>query len=152
MKPAIKILAIDQHPLYLQGLLTCFKQIPLIAKAEACNSYFELLERLKSDTFNIVFLDLHLTSHQYDGFGICRELVRLYKNIFIAVISRSNNPEIIREACRCGAKAFFDKNMDEDLILEFLRDFEVGGILEYYVRVTSSTGGNKNHWSAELVK
>lgn len=137
MQTPIKILAIDNHPLFVQGMLSCFKQWSEVGKATGCNSYDEMFEQLKEDQPHLIFLELNLNTSHYDGFSICREVTSRYKNVFVAILSRYNAPELIREAHLCGARAFLDKNTSTEKLYDFLHDFWQGKILQYYVRVSN---------------
>ncbi|HLP20731.1 MAG TPA: response regulator transcription factor [Chitinophagales bacterium] len=137
MLTPINILAIDNHPLFVQGMLSCLRQWNEVGKATGCNSYDEMFEHLKEDQPHLIFLELNLNTSHYDGFSICREVTSRYKNVFVAILSRYNAPELIREARDCGARAFIDKNTSPEKLYDFLQDFWQGKILQYYVRVSN---------------
>ncbi len=46
MKPPLRILAVDDHQLFLQGLAECLRAIPAVGKVVTCNNVNELNEVL----------------------------------------------------------------------------------------------------------
>lgn len=140
MQSPLKILAIDDHPFYIDGMLTCLKQWTLVGHVVGCTNYDDMLGHLKRDEPHLVFIELNLNTSRYDGFSICREVSARYRNVFIAVLSRYNTPGIIKEAQECGARAFLDKNNTTEKLYNFLHDFWQGKILQYYVQVSGGSG------------
>lgn len=141
----IKILTLDDQPLYLNGMLQYLNQWTLVGKATGCTSYDELQLRLKEEEPDIVFIELNLRTCRHDSFSICRELSRRYKNVAVAVLSRYNTPGLIKEARENGARAFIDKYSDTASIFNFLHDYWSNKIPPYYVSVKpyrEQTAGN----------
>lgn len=138
MIPSIKILAIDDHPLYMAGIAACLKKMPGVAFVDTCSTYDDMQQKIKNDTPHLVFLELNLNGSRVDGFAICREITSRYKNVFVAVLSRYNNVRLIRQARDCGARAYFDKGTDTETLHAFLQEFRRGNVEPYYVRVCST--------------
>jgi DNA-binding NarL/FixJ family response regulator len=145
MQNPIKILAFDDQPFYVQGITSYLAQWSLVGKVTGCNSYDELLSNLRTEEPDIVFMELSLHNSRLDGLRICREITSRYKNVLVAVHSRHNTPELIKEAQQCGARAYIDKYTSAENIYNFLHDYWQGKMPAYYVQVSNRarpTGNN----------
>lgn len=149
MKAPIKILAIDNHPLYTQGMCACFRNLSIVAKLDTCRTIDEMRQKIKEEEPHLVFVELNLDTSRYDGFYICREITTGYKNIFIAVLSRYNTPQLIQEARKCGARAFFDKSNSSETLCDFLHDFRNDKIHDYYIRVAPGIAKPHEHFKKD---
>lgn len=136
MGTALKILAVDSQPLYAQGISNCLQNLPLVAQVDTCSTFDDTLHKIRHNEPHLVFLELNLNTNRYDGFAICREIRHRYKNVFVAVLSRYNAPQLIKEARDCGAGAYIDKNACAVTLRTFLHDFYNQKIAGYYIRVT----------------
>lgn len=150
----LKILALDDQPFYINGMLTYLKQWTLVGKATGCTSYDELLLQLKEDEPDIVFMELNLRTCRHDSFSILRDISRRYKNVLVAVLSRYNTPELIKEARENGARAFIDKYSGTENLFNFLHDYWSDKVPAYYVSVNQHrhqpAGNTRVHDSFEL--
>lgn len=131
----LKILALDDQPFYINGMLTYLKQWTLVGKATGCTTYDELLLQLKENEPDIVFMELNLRTCRHDSFSILREISSRYKNVLVAILSRYNTPELIKEARENGARAFIDKYSGTENLFNFLHDYWSDNIPAYYVSV-----------------
>jgi|ERR1043165_8867698 DNA-binding NarL/FixJ family response regulator len=142
----LKILTIDDHPIYLHGMWTSFGHLPIVQKMDQCRTYDEMFDKLKEDEPHLVFLELSLAMSRYDGLRICREITKRYKNVFTAVLTRHNSPKLIKEARECGARAFFDKNTtDPETLRSFLNDFVCNKIPGFYTKVAGNRSKANDH-------
>ncbi|HRG88096.1 MAG TPA: response regulator transcription factor [Chitinophagales bacterium] len=150
----IKILALDDQPFYINGMLTYLKQWTLVGKATGCTNYDELLHQLKEDEPDIVFMELNLRTCRHDSFSILRYISNRYKNVLVAVLSRYNTPELIKEARENGARAFIDKYSGTENLFNFLHDYWCNNVPAYYVSVNQHrpqpVGNTRVHDSFEL--
>lgn len=138
MQNPFKILAFDDQPFYVQGITSYLAQWSLVEKVTGCTSYDDLLTNLSAEEPDIVFMELSLHNSRYDGLRICREITNRYKKVLVAVHSRHNTPELIKEAQQCGARAYIDKYTSAENLYGFLHDYWQGKIPEYYVQVSNN--------------
>lgn len=137
MNPAsLKIIFLDNQPLYQLGMVALLKREPCVQSVLPCSSFTDLQLMLKENEPHLIFLELNLGSTRHDGFSVCREIKQQYKNVFVAMLSHYNAPHFIRFAQECGAGAFFDKHSGPDLLSQFLHSFCKGSLTGYYVRVS----------------
>ncbi len=132
---AIKILAIDNSPLFLHGLLACLRQMPLVAKADGCQNRHQLFEKLNTLQPQLVFAELSTSSTGPEGITICNEISSRYKNVFVAAICAESTAAVIKHAYQQGARAFFDKDVEPGTLQKFLNAFCRNAIEDYYTVV-----------------
>ena len=140
--PAIKVLAIDDHPLYVQGFSACLREMPLVAHVDTCQAYDELNHKLSTNQPHLVFLELNLNLNRYDGFELCSRITGGYRNVFVAVLSRYNDEHLIQQARSCGARAYFDKSTPAEVFYAFIDDFARGNISRFYIHVAAKRNPN----------
>jgi two-component system, NarL family, response regulator FusR len=102
-----------------------------------CATYDSLLDKLKAQKPDLVFIELNLNSTRYDGFTICEEIKKQYSDVFVAVLSRYNAPHFIQYARQCGADAYFDKQTETASLDAFLHDLAANKVRDYYIRVAA---------------
>ena len=138
----IRILAVDDHPIFLQGIAECFKALPVTASVDICTNYADLRRRLEVSVPDIIFLDLNLGTH--DGFTICREIKNEFKNIFIAVLTQYDSDKFVAKAREHGAGAYFIKNTDPEVLARFLKEFAEGKINHFFSYTSLSNAESKD--------
>jgi DNA-binding NarL/FixJ family response regulator len=148
MNSTLRILTIDNHPLYFQGIFSCLKPLTIVESIDSCETYDEMLHKLKLQKPHLIFLELNLGTPRYDGFAICSEISRNYKDVFVAILTRYNSRRLIDRAYQCGARAFLDKNNSTESIHDFLHDFSRGKITNYYIKVSSKENPT-NHFNSD---
>jgi DNA-binding NarL/FixJ family response regulator len=137
MPTAINVLAVDHSPIYLHGLLACFTQLPIVAKADICLGYDQVFEKIWQLQPHIIFLELNQSNYRYDSFSLCRDISSRHKNILLAVISRCNSEAYIKEAQNNGAHAFFDKHVAAETLESFLYNFSAETKGSFHVQLSN---------------
>lgn len=123
MNEPIKILIIDDHPAYLQGVTSLLQPIIPSAIITTALNGADTLKLLKQhpDT-DWVFLDITLP----DCSGL--ELLEQFKaNKLLAnivVISADNDPNIIDQAFKLHVNGFLTKDFDSKVLLDCIRTIE----------------------------
>lgn len=136
MLSAIKILAIDNQPVYVQGLTACIGKIPAGGRVETCTGFDDLHPQMRQHSPHLVFIELNLNHHRYDGFTLCTEIKQHYKNAYVAILSRYNNPHLIDKARQCGADAYIDKGCQPEELCAFISDFYYGRLKPFHVQLS----------------
>ena len=110
----MKVLLIDDHPLFRQALAATLGQI---AGARTVLQ-FETLRDAKaalSEAANVALILLDLKLPDSTGIGGLLSLKAEYPDIPIAIVSASDDPETVQTTLACGAAGFISKavGMDE---------------------------------------
>lgn len=124
MSPPLRILAVDDHQLFLDGLADCLRCVPEAGEVRTCNNTNDLNNIFRQWTPDIVFLDLNLDGD--DGFNICRELRAINRKLYIAILTQYDQQKFIEKARAAGANAYFLKNIDACTLARFLKALSAG--------------------------
>ena len=133
MKPTLRILAVDDHQLFLQGLSDCLRLLPQVSKVVNGTNIKEMNAILANWIPDIIFLDLNLRDD--DGFNICREIKRRYESIFVIILTHYDLKKFVEKAKTCGADAYFIKNTDAEGLAKFIQHYSEGKIREFHVHI-----------------
>lgn len=123
----LRIVVADDHPLFREALRHALAQgKPGIEISEA-GSLAELERLLKEDDgFDLVLLDLRMPGVQ--GLSGLMFLRSTYPNLPVAIISASDQPDIVHTALSLGASGFISKSSNTAGILEAVETVLSGGI------------------------
>jgi len=125
----MKILLVDDHSLFRQGLEMLLKQLDSIESIIHAESGNQAVDTIKDGADpDLILLDYNLG----DGVGI-DVLLRIKSrdpSIPIAIISGESNPRIVQQCLDNGASGYIQKNMDSDELLSAVQTLLDGN---YYI-------------------
>jgi DNA-binding NarL/FixJ family response regulator len=123
----MKILVIDDHPLFLDGLLQVLLQLdPDVAAVQVTNAE-AALERLTTDQdFQLILVDIGMPG--MDGLDLLKTLAERELWIPAVVISAHDNPRSITRALDAGALGFIPKSFGAEELLGALQKVLKGEI------------------------
>jgi DNA-binding NarL/FixJ family response regulator len=103
-----KILIVDDHPLYREGVIQALSSRPLHATMVGVSSAGDALRALEDDpTFDLVLVDRKLQGD--DGVDVLRQIGARHPDVARILISAENSAETIGAAARAGAQGFISK-------------------------------------------
>ncbi len=103
-----KILIVDDHPLYREGVIQALSGRPLHATMVGVSSGGDALRTLDDDpTFDLVLVDRKLQGD--DGIDVLQRIGASHPEIARVLISAEDSPETIGAAARVGAQGFISK-------------------------------------------
>ena len=111
MSNAIKIIILDDHKLFREGIasiLSNYEEIDVIGEA---SSGFELYEMLRNTHPNVLLIDISLP--QDNGLNIIKEVRENYPAIKSIVLTMHEEGQYVVKAVRNGAYGYILKNTDE---------------------------------------
>jgi DNA-binding NarL/FixJ family response regulator len=115
-----KILIVDDHPLYREGVIQALSGRPLHATAVGVSSGGDALRALEDDpTFDLVLVDRRLPGD--DGVDVLRQIGARHPDVARMLISAENSAETIGAAAQAGAQGFVSKGAS---IADMLRGIE----------------------------
>ncbi len=120
-----RILIVDDHPLYRDGLKSLLSRHPAFETAGEAGGFLEglrLARKLKPD---LALLDISLP----DGSGIelARELRKLLPQVGMIIVSMHSKIDFIAAAFQAGAAGYVAKESGADRILQALESVAAGG-------------------------
>lgn len=122
----MKILLIDDHPLFRDGLEQLLLRIWPEATCTALGSIREAITHFDAgEFFNLILLDLLLPGQ--DGISAL-ELLREKQNVPIVCISSNDSPEVVLRCIDMGAMGFIPKTASSAVMQAALQIVQAGGI------------------------
>ena len=125
--PPIKVLIIDDNPLFRQGIrwsLEDAADIEVIGEAENGQEAIKLTERLAPD---VVLVDINLPG--LNGLEVARVIKRREPRIGIIVLSVYEDDDQLFQAIKVGAAAYSSKDVNPEDLLYFIREVARGKYL-----------------------
>ncbi|HYF61424.1 MAG TPA: response regulator transcription factor [Herpetosiphonaceae bacterium] len=120
----IRVLIIDDHPLFRQGIcwsLSLEKDIQVIGQAENGTEAIKLTETLNP---HVVLLDINLPG--LNGLEVARVLKRRSPRMGIIVLSIHDDDEQLFNSIKAGAAAYASKEIDPANLVQMIRDVARG--------------------------
>ncbi|WP_300427214.1 response regulator transcription factor [uncultured Thalassolituus sp.] len=116
----MKILLVDDHQMFLDGLSAILSGSALEADVEVVSNGRDALTRLSEGTFDIALIDLRLPV--IDGFALLSELAAINSLTPVIVVSASRDPDDIRRCMALGAMSFIPKSSSGQRIIQTIID------------------------------
>ncbi len=122
----IRVILVDDHVLFLEGLRSLLEHTGDIEVVCVANDGRELLVLLEHQTADVVVLDLHMP---YDGLTTLREIRCRAWPIRVLVLTAFGEGENIRSAMKLGAEGFALKTETFSQIIEVIRQVAQGRLV-----------------------
>jgi len=104
----MRVLLVDDHPLFRQALAATVSQIGVGVQIEQCDTMAALRERLAVDAAAaLVLLDLNLPDSA--GIGGLLAIKAHFPDLAVAIVSAIDDAETVATAQACGAAGFISK-------------------------------------------
>jgi len=111
MHSQLKVLIVDDHPVYRKGLSEMLESFELVEFCHNVEDGEVALERLKSMRYDIVFLDLSMP--RMDGMEATRTIRKEYPGVRIIILSMYDSPMQVIELIEMGIHAYVLKTAGE---------------------------------------
>ena len=104
-----KILILDDHPLYREGVMSALRGQPLHALVLGASSAVEALRLLDEDpTVDLVLVDFRLGGE--DGLDALRRIGARHPSVARMLISGHDSSDLVKAAVQAGAQGFLPKS------------------------------------------
>lgn len=113
-KEKIKIVIVDDHQLFADGLKRIIEDTNRFSVAKICNNWEELRVFLNEVIPELIMLDIQMKGT--NGIEICKTLKKMHPSIKIIFISMLETLSIINEGKKAGANGFIPKTTDAILV------------------------------------
>jgi DNA-binding NarL/FixJ family response regulator len=100
---------VDDHPIVLEGLQKLLANMPRIGIAGSFTTGAEFISFLKTNTVNIVLLDISLPDA--NGIDLCKEIKKLSPNTCVLALSNHSERSMIMQMLQNGAAGYLLKNI-----------------------------------------
>jgi DNA-binding NarL/FixJ family response regulator len=110
------VLVVDDSTLILERIIPLLEEINNIQRVVTANNFREAVKLISEIGPDMVLLDIHLPDKS--GIELLRTIRQKHKGTIVLMIT-NHASEYYRDICKAlGAKYFFDKSADFDLITE----------------------------------
>lgn len=115
-----KILIVDDHPLYREGVIAALSGHPLRAAVVAVSCAAEAVRALDEDpTVELALVDR--TLHGEDGLQVLAHIGRRHPGVARMLISADDSAQLVRAAMAAGAQGFLPKSSSIAQMLAAIR-------------------------------
>lgn len=124
---SIKVLIIDDHPLFRQGIcwsLSAESDIDVVGQAENGTEAIKMTETLNPQ---VILLDINLPG--LNGLEVARVLKRRSPRMGIIVLSIHDDDEQLFNAIKVGAAAYASKEIEPQVLVQMIRAVSQGRYL-----------------------
>ncbi len=123
-KERIKVVVVDDHPLVLEGLRSSLGEDNTIQIVNCFENASDLFAFLKRSSVNVVVLDVNLPD--MNGVEICQKITQKYSHIKVVGLSTYNDPSIIKQMVKNGAKGYLLKNVISKELVAAIHQIHIG--------------------------
>ena len=127
-KEIIKTVVVDDHPLVLEGLKSSIGENRYIDVTACFENAKDLFAYLKRELTHVVVLDVNLPD--MNGVEICKEVTKKYPHIKVLGLSTYNDPSIVKQMVKNGAKGYLLKNVSSKELVAAIEQIHDG--LSYF--------------------
>lgn len=138
-----KILIVDDHPLYREGMASALRQrLPDMEVLGADSAEEGLVALEGAPDIELVLIDVRLPG--MDGFGALALYASRYPAVARMLISGQDDPEFARRAFAAGASGFIHKSMTVMGIVSAIQRVLEGGVFNPEDQPDEGAGGAKS--------
>jgi len=136
----MKILTIDDHALFRQGLKFLLKGFDSSVEVVEASTLAETLSLPDKESVEFILLDYHLPDSK--GIASLTRIAPIYENAVIVILSGEEDPNLIKEAIDRGAAGFIPKSSTQDILIAALKLILAGGVYVPNLALQSNAAAN----------
>lgn len=121
----MKLMLVDDHPLFMEGLKYLLETHKISVADTACNGK-EALYKARKLRPDIILMDIRMP--EYSGIDALKLIKAEMPEIKIVMLTTSDEDDDLFEAIQCGASGYLLKNINAEQLLEMLSDLENDGL------------------------
>lgn len=127
MNNPIRVLIVDDHPLFRSGLQSALELVDDIQIVDVGGDGEEALRLVAKHRPQVVLLDVNLPT--MNGLQVARQLKSNYENLAIVILTAHHDSEQVIHAMRSGASAYCPKDIHAETLIKIVRAVASG----YYI-------------------
>jgi DNA-binding NarL/FixJ family response regulator len=120
----IKLLIVDDHTMFLQGIISLLEQEPNINIVDKAVNGIEALEIIKKSAIDLIILDISMPA--MDGIELSKILKKQHPQIKILIVSTHSNAMIVSRLIRIGVNGYLLKNAEKEELLKAINTIASG--------------------------
>lgn len=123
----LKVLIVDDHPLFRHGVKTLFMTTPDLEVVGEVTSGEEAIQLAQTVTPDVILMDLRMPG--CNGIEATREIVKKNPRIQILILTMFEDDHSVFSAMKAGAKGYVLKDAEQDDLLNAIRTVGNGGAI-----------------------
>lgn len=145
MRTEIKIIIVDDHQMFLEGLCALLQGEPHIKVVDVALNGKQLLDKITSLEVDIVVSDINMP--EMDGIELSRQLKKKYPSIKTLILSTHNDAQMIGKCIQNDVDGYLLKNAEKQELLKALSAIVEGEkyfgqeVKNEYMKTVFSEGG-----------
>ncbi len=143
----IRVLIVDDHPLFRQGLRRVLESAPSLCVVGAAENGEQALELAHELVPDVILLDINLPT--MNGMQVARHLRAELPNIAIIMLTAYHDENQVFHAIRAGAAAYYPKDVTAETLLDAIHQVSQG---LYVIEENVLSKPELAHWIQERFK
>lgn len=123
----VRVLVVDDHPVYRRGLVSALAGERWIAAVLQAGSAREAVEVCVRERPEVVMLDIRLPDR--DGVAVTAEILRVHPGAAVLLVTMLDSEDLVLRGLRAGARGYVLKSSDAPAIISALRTVVEGGLV-----------------------
>jgi DNA-binding NarL/FixJ family response regulator len=123
----LRVLVVDDHPLYREGLVTAMQRMPGVVVVGEAADGDQAVARTAELTPDVVVMDLHMPN--LNGIEATRRITTTTPDVAVLVLTMLEGDESVFAAMRAGARGYLLKGADRAEIHRALTSVAQGGVV-----------------------
>ncbi|MFZ5971794.1 MAG: response regulator [Bacteroidota bacterium] len=119
-----RILLVDDHFLFLDGLELLLKKIPHFIVVGKINDPLHAVDFLADNAVDMVLMDIQMPG--INGIDLLKRIKSRYPRIKVVMISMHEEDDFVHEVMTLGGEGFLNKSVDSDKMMEELHRISLG--------------------------
>jgi DNA-binding NarL/FixJ family response regulator len=125
--PALRILVVDDHPVFRMGMAALLDSIDGLAVVAQAASAAEAVAAADAHALDVVIMDLHLG--ESSGVDATREIAQRHPDLGVLVVTMLDDDDSVFASMRAGARGYLLKGADPAEVERAVRAVANGEIL-----------------------
>lgn len=127
MEAPIRVLIVDDHPVFRYGIRSLLMQDPAIAVVGEAGDATSALETISHAQPEVVLLDIRMPG--CDGIALARKIRGAYPSTKVIILTAHENEDYLLDALSAGVHGYLLKNTSHRTLLAAVHDVHAGGQL-----------------------
>ena len=127
MNIALRVLIVDEHRMFREGIRSCLEKESDIQIVGEANSAQEAILLVEQTNPTVVTLDIRLPDAS--GIEVARVLRRNYPDVKVLILSAYDYDQYVEASFKIGVEGYLVKDYSQNVLIEALHEIAAGGVV-----------------------